>query len=363
MASFSAELRVSGLRFPLHSFDYEASQATDERGRVVAKVRRGLVSVTLDEPHTDFLLSWATDPHKRLATDVVVLNADGGQTLETLRMAGAYCVGHTEHFRAGNLTTGAYVVNLVLTDPDGWTLLVGGPAAYVTPAAREHGVPLPTEAQQLAAAVDTKKQRFAARMQLLRASKAKFAREMQQHLQAQPTLPDAPLPDATRTVLSGPAEALRQAAGQAIPPLPKDLVPAALAIDRLDRNNLAVEMAKLADDSYFNDTVADSDGNLNPVHFANHNPDGTYFLNDAPEGWLVKQVFKGDDSGFMALLYQSTFEDTPRNVLAFRGTDADPNFMDELKLDAETDGLQGTGEYTKAFEETAKLAWELQARF
>ncbi len=93
MASFSAELRVGGLTFPLHSFRYETSQATDERGRVVEKVRNHFVFLTCDVPEHNFLENWAFTPFKRLAADIVVLDAAGGQTLETVSMAAAYCIG------------------------------------------------------------------------------------------------------------------------------------------------------------------------------------------------------------------------------------------------------------------------------
>ena len=49
---------------------------------------------------------------------------------------------YREEFHAGNTANGAYVCHLVLSDPDGFTIQAGGPAAaFVAPAARNHGVP------------------------------------------------------------------------------------------------------------------------------------------------------------------------------------------------------------------------------
>ena len=47
-----------------------------------------------------------------------------------------------EQFVSGDAQGGAYQCYVTLSDPDGWTLTAGGPAAaFVAPAAREHGVP------------------------------------------------------------------------------------------------------------------------------------------------------------------------------------------------------------------------------
>ena len=67
MASFHAELKISGSTYPVRSCAYEFTQATNERGRVMAKVRHGLVYVTLDVPGEALLLGWGTTAHKLLA--------------------------------------------------------------------------------------------------------------------------------------------------------------------------------------------------------------------------------------------------------------------------------------------------------
>jgi hypothetical protein len=142
MASFSAELHVAGYVFPVTHCRFDVTQATQLRGRVSAKVRSGPVQLVLDVPDGDVLLAWAADPHKRQATAVVFLDANGGRAVETLRLPAAYCVAYQEQFIRGDAAGGAYQCFLTLSDPTGWTIAPGGPAgAFVAPAAREHGGP------------------------------------------------------------------------------------------------------------------------------------------------------------------------------------------------------------------------------
>lgn len=142
MASFSAQLRVAGNVFPVLHCSYHTSQATNERGRVSAKVRHHPVELVLDVPDLDVLVAWAAAPHKRQAVDIVFLDGASRNALETLHMAGAYCVSYRENFAAGNTSTGAYQCHLTLSDPDGFTLAPGGPVGkFTAPPAREHGVP------------------------------------------------------------------------------------------------------------------------------------------------------------------------------------------------------------------------------
>jgi len=143
MASFSAQLQIEGQAFRVQHCSFGVQQATHQRGRVSTKVRYGLVQVLLDVPDSEVLLAWAADPHKQLAADVVFLDANGGSAIETLRLPAAYCVAYQEEFRQGDSQVGAYVCQLTLSDPAGWTIQAGGPdTAFLAPAAREHGSPL-----------------------------------------------------------------------------------------------------------------------------------------------------------------------------------------------------------------------------
>jgi hypothetical protein len=159
MASFSAELRVAGQVFPVRYCQYAATQATEQRGRVNAKVRHNPVSITLDVPESDFLTNWAADSHKQLAVEVVFLEANGGAALETLSLQAAYCVSYEEVFAAGDADTGAYQCSLILSDPTGFTIQAGGPAAaFVAPAAGTHDpalLPLATQAVAVAGTAAT----------------------------------------------------------------------------------------------------------------------------------------------------------------------------------------------------------------
>ena len=142
MASFSAELHVSGESFPVTRCAFGVEQATHQRGRVSTKVRFGPVQLTLDVPDGETLFGWAADAQKRQPVQVFFRDGNGGSVLETLTLAAAYCVSYHEQFRHGEVGSGAYECYLTLSDPDGWTLTAGGPAsALVAPAARNHGVP------------------------------------------------------------------------------------------------------------------------------------------------------------------------------------------------------------------------------
>ncbi|MGI4832996.1 MAG: type VI secretion system tube protein TssD [Janthinobacterium lividum] len=140
MASFSAELRVAGQAYPLRLCSYEFTQATSQRGQVAAKVRMGLVHLTLDVPTNDQLLSWAATPFKPLAGQVAFFAAQGGSVLETLSWEAGQCVGYQEGFAAGDTTTGAYICQLTIAAPQ-LTVQPGSATAYINPAAGEHGSP------------------------------------------------------------------------------------------------------------------------------------------------------------------------------------------------------------------------------
>jgi hypothetical protein len=140
MASFYAELQVAGSTYPVQHCAYEFSQATSERGRVVAKVRHGLVRLALDVPDDDKLLDWAHTLYKPLTGRIIFYDAKGGPALETLAWEAGQCVGYQEEFSSGDQQQGAYVCHLTIAVPK-LTLQPGGPAAYVGPPPGEHGSP------------------------------------------------------------------------------------------------------------------------------------------------------------------------------------------------------------------------------
>ncbi|MBD2766723.1 hypothetical protein IC235_02315 [Hymenobacter sp. BT664] len=126
MASFSAELRVAGHVFPIQHCTYEATQATDTRGRVVSKVRRTSAEFVFDVPDGSFLVDWANNPAKRLPAESVFFD-EQRRPIETLSFGAAYCVGYQEFFASGDAAGGAYQCRVTLSDPDGWHWRPGGP--------------------------------------------------------------------------------------------------------------------------------------------------------------------------------------------------------------------------------------------
>jgi hypothetical protein len=145
MSSFYAELVVAGQTYPLRQCEFGFTQATDPRGRVQAKVRHGLLYLTLDVPDSDLLLDWAHAPHKPLSGHVTFFEPDQRTARETLSFAAGQCVHYQETFVAGDGAAGAYVCQLTLTST-GLSMAPGGPAsAFVAPAARDYAPPIGTD--------------------------------------------------------------------------------------------------------------------------------------------------------------------------------------------------------------------------
>jgi len=94
------------------------------------------------------------------------------------------------------------------------------------------------------------------------------------------------------------------------------------AAERLERNNHAIERARLSSHIY---TLWDKDGNR-----VSTGP-------DAPEGWSVKEgnTYFDPKTGFAYAVYESDYERPPKPVLVFRGT--------QTAKDWATNGKQGIG--------------------
>lgn len=108
MSSFRCTLTLEDQVFPVVNCAYEFSQATSERGRAVAKVRSGLVTLQLDVPEGDALLAWATDPHKKMSGFLVFEETDRPIAREVLAFEDGFCVSYKEMFVAGSDSAGAY---------------------------------------------------------------------------------------------------------------------------------------------------------------------------------------------------------------------------------------------------------------
>jgi hypothetical protein len=190
---------------------------------------------------------------------------------------------------------------------------------------RQCGQPDPTVSTGL---VDAKKMRYDARMRLLRAARAQVAAT------APPAVLDPrALPAGSPRLAPAPADATRVAPVPAVAAEQARQRRLAAATTRLARNNVAVERAKLADDAYENE-LGGPDGHRQIVR-----------QKPPPEGWKVTRVVEDKNSGFMAVEYERNFEQPPRKVLAFRGTDV------TQAADAKTDAMQGVGMYTDQYKE------------
>ena len=141
MSSFYAELEVAGSTYPLRQCQFGFEQATDARGRVVAKVRPGQLHLTLDVPDNDQLLAWASTAHKLLAGHVTFFEADRRTARETVSWEAGQCVRYQESFAAGDVGVGAYVCQLVIAATELVLTPGSAPGAFVPAAAREYASP------------------------------------------------------------------------------------------------------------------------------------------------------------------------------------------------------------------------------
>jgi hypothetical protein len=308
MASFYAELEVGGRTYPVRSCSFEFTQATTERGRVAAKVRHGLLHVALDVPDDALLLAWGTAAHKPLDGHVTFFETDRRTARETVSFAAGACVGYHEAFASGDGTAGAYVcqltiaaAKLVLT-PGGppRPLVAATPRDYVTAVA---AAPLPTTLATLPEL--NKQQRYDKRMGLMSSAQGKLA-----------TAPD---------------------------------VPAQTALERLQRNNVAVERAKLSAHVYDSEKY-ELDARGNPTTLCTPEPEGWHMLagEELAKRGVSPEMLLDPKSGFKAALYQSAFERPPKLVIAYAGT--------EDKKDIVSDLRQGVGLKDKQYNQAMKLA-------
>jgi hypothetical protein len=302
MSSFYAELVIAGHTYPLRQCEFGFTQATDPRGRVQAKVRHGLLHLTLDVPDTDLLLDWAHAAHKPLSGYVTFFEPDQRTARETLSFAAGQCVSYHESFVAGDGAAGAYVCQLTLTS-DGLTLAPGGPASpFVPAAAREYAAPAAMAAtatsavmSPVAATALNKQQRYDARMNMMQGARTKLT--------------------------TNPNE------------------PAQTALTRLERNNVAVERAKLSEHVYHSDKVP-------PVE----EPEGWHMLSgeELADKGVSPEMLLDPASGFKAALYKSSFERPPKLVIAFAGTEDKKDILADLR--------QGIGLKEKQYNEAMDLA-------
>jgi Hemolysin coregulated protein Hcp (TssD) len=308
MASFHAELEVGGHTYSVRSCSCEFTQATNERGRVMAKVRHGLVYVTLDVPDDAVLADWGTTAYKPLAGHVTFFETGGRTARETLAWEAGACVGYHETFAAGDGGAGAYVCQLVIAAPK-LVLTPGGPARPLAAATPRDYITAAVPAA-LPAALATlpelnKQQRYDQRMGLMSNAQGKLA-----------TAPNAP---------------------------------AQTALERLQRNNVAVERARLSAHVYESEKY-ELDALGKPTTLSTPEPEGWHMLagEELAKRGVSPEMLLDPKSGFKAALYESSFERPPKLVIAYAGTEDKKDIISDLR--------QGLGLEDKQYNQAMKLA-------
>lgn len=126
-------------------------------------------------------------------------------------------------------------------------------------------------------------------------------------------------------------------------------VSAQAAVDRLARNNVAVERAKLSEHVYHSDEVP-------PVAA----PEGWHMLSgeELVEKGVTPEMLLDPQSGFKAALYKSSFEQPPKLVLAFAGTEDKKDILADLRQGM---GLKET-QYNEAMDVAKALVKQVGRR-
>lgn len=306
MASFAAELELNGQTRPVRSCRYEFGQVIDTRGRVRGKVRHGLIHIVLDVPDDDTLLDWANSPTKALAGHVTFFETNRPTARETLSFTAGHCVGYSEMFVSGDSDAGAYRCTLTIA-AEKLEIAPGGPqGAFVPAEAREYAAPLAAAvANPLAAVMPSKLERYNARMGMMDNARTKLT-----------TVPD----DDAQTALT-----------------------------RLERNNVAVERAKLSAHVYKSDEF-NLDELGNPAGLKEPEPEGWHMLagDELTEHGVSPEMLLDPKSGFKAAMYKSSFERPPKLVIAYAGTEDKKDIMADLR--------QGVGFKDQQYDRAMSLA-------
>ncbi|MCB2377393.1 hypothetical protein LGH70_07365 [Hymenobacter sp. BT635] len=315
MTYINAELRLAGHTYPLAACSFGFRQNTDARGRPNSKVTGTPLQLLLDGEEGTELAEWASLPDSLRSGEVVFFPDDVTQPRRTLAFTDARCV-HQHVQLVPGADEAAHHCLLVLSaqqlELDGqvleqrWNKPPKTRAAAKKAAAKAE---TPTEAlaasQQIAAEATpqlSKKERYTARRTLMQSASTKLG-------QVPPEL-------------AGPPEANVQN-----------------ALTRLERNNIAVERARLSGHVYNSDKIP-------PVP----EPEGWHMLS-APELAQVgasPELLLDPKTGFKAAIYQSSFEVPPKLVIAYAGTEDKPDIMADLR--------QGIGLEEKQYNQSMRLA-------
>jgi|GEM_PF-2287496 len=315
MTYINAELHLAGRTYPLAACTFGFRQSTDQRGRPNSKVTGTPLQLLLDGEEGPELAEWASLPDSLRSGEVVFFPDEATLPRRTLTFTDARCV-HQQVQLVPGLDEASHQCLLVLSaqelEIDGqvleqrWnkppkTRAAAGkkPAAAETPTAA-----LAATAQELAPAevLPSKQERYNARLNLMQSAGNKLG-----------LVPPE---------LAGETEADAQN-----------------ALTRLQRNNVAVERAKLSHHVYSSDKIP-------PVP----EPEGWHMLDptELAQAGASPEMLLDNVSGFKAALYQSSFEQPPKLVIAYAGTEDGPDIMADLR--------QGIGMKEKQYNEAMKLA-------
>lgn len=316
MTYINAELRLAGQTYPLAACSFGFRQYTDARGRPNSKVVGLPLELLLDGDEGPELAEWATLPGSLRSGEVVFYPDDPTQPRRTLAFADARCVQQRVQMVPGK-GAAAYQCLLVLSaqqlELDGQVLEQRWNRRPNTRAAAKPPKPTtpPTPSAALAAAQQaasttapelTKKQRYAARRQLMQKASTKVGQ-----------VPPALMGERETTVQN--------------------------SLTRLERNNVAVERARLSGHVYHSNSPT-------PVP----EPEGWHMLSpdELSQVGASPEMLLDPKSGFKAAVYQSSFEEPPKLVIAYAGTEDKPDIMADLR--------QGIGLREKQYDQAMDLA-------
>ncbi|HLK98832.1 MAG TPA: type VI secretion system tube protein TssD [Hymenobacter sp.] len=321
MAYIHAELHLAGRIYSLAACTFSFRQGIDQWGRPNSKVVGEPLLLLLDGDDTSELTEWATMPDSLRSGEIIFLSADATLPRRILTFKDARCVQQHISLVPG-LKVAAHQCLLVLSaqelEIDGQVLEQrwNRPPKTRPKAGTKKAAPPATPTAALAAAnqaeatalLPSKQERYTARRNLMRAAENKLG--------------------AVAPGLAGEPEANAQQ-----------------ALTRLERNNVAVERARLSGHVYNSDKIP-------PVP----EPEGWHML-DADELSQVgasREMLTDPKTGFKAAIYQSSFEELPKLVVAYAGTEDKPDILADLR--------QGIGLEEKQYNQAMNLAKAVVAK-
>lgn len=90
--SFSAELLISKIAYPVRRLQWTISQDTDQLGRPNAVSRGGQLQVELDSVRAEELIDWMLSPRKKLDGRIYLSDTHSRAILKTIEFYNAFCV-------------------------------------------------------------------------------------------------------------------------------------------------------------------------------------------------------------------------------------------------------------------------------